>query len=456
MTGTPDVRGPGAETYTVRRLVRPPNVTVSVPGSKSVTNRALILAALSDGCSTLFGALDSQDTRVMTNSLQRLGFKLKADEEMGTVRVEGMGGAIPAAKADLFLENSGTSIRFLTALCSLGEGPYSLDGGARMRLRPQADLLDALTGLGTPARSLAGTGSPPILVEPHGGLRGGRVQVGSDASSQFLSALLMVAPYAREDVALDTRGTLRPHYVELTVRMMEQWGVTVATSGQSDKSDTTNHFDRLALPRAYHVRAGQRYRAQPAYAIEPDASSASYFFGAAALTGGRVTVNGLRGDSLQGDIRFATEVLPAMGCTTILDSEGLTVQGPAHGRLKGVTLDMSAISDTSITLAALAPFASTPTTVSNIAHTRLQECDRISAVCAELTKLGVRVDERPDGWTIYPVESIAPGTVLTYNDHRIAMSFALIGLRAKGIVIDDPGCVAKTFPHYWDRLQALA
>ena len=434
---------PPLDSYTVQPLVRPPDATVSIPGSKSLTNRALILAALAEGESTLVGALDSQDTRVMIESLRRLGFTAEADYERETVRVQGRDGEIPASEAELFLENSGTSIRFLTALCALGKGRYRLDGVERMRLRPQADLLDALADCGVSAYSEPRTGCPPLVVEGTGGLRGGSVRVRADASSQFLTALLMVAPYARQDVSLVIRGALRPFYVEITCRMMEHWGVLVRADAASGAP-------------AYTVRSGQRYQAQAAYAIEPDASSASYFFAAAALTGGRVTIPGLGPDSLQGDVRFATDILSEMGCAVTHDRAGITVRGPRNGRLHGVTRDMSAISDTSLTLAALAPFADSPTTVTNIAHTRLQECDRISAVCTELSKLGVRVEERPDGYTIYPLESIGPASIHTYHDHRVAMSFALIGLRAEGIVIEDPACVGKTFPGYWQQLEALA
>jgi 3-phosphoshikimate 1-carboxyvinyltransferase len=226
---------------------------------------------------------------------------------------------------------------------------------------------------------------------------------------------------------------------------MKQWGVNVRTEDSDVES---------AGP-VYLVQSGQRYSAQACYSIEPDASSASYFFAAAALTGGRVTIPGLGPDSLQGDVRFATEVLAAMGCKVTHDRDGLTVRGPENGRLKGVTRDMSAISDTSLTLAAIAPFADSPTTITNIAHSRLQECDRIAAVCSELAKLGVYVEERADGYTIYPAEAIKPASIHTYGDHRVAMSFALVGLRASGIVIEDPACVAKTFPGYWQRLEAL-
>jgi 3-phosphoshikimate 1-carboxyvinyltransferase len=426
-------------TLTMEPLGAAPDATISVPGSKSITNRALILAALAAGRSTLTGALDSDDTRVMVGALRSLGLEVVVEDDAETLVVAGQGGRLPAAEAELFVGNSGTSIRFLTALAALGEGCYRLDGVARMRERPQADLLAALRELGVEAFSEADNGCPPLYVRGRGGLPGGRAQLNAEASSQFLTALLMVAPYAREDVEIEIVGALRPFYVDITRRMMAQWGVESEAEGAE----------------RFSVTAGQRYRPQPSYAIEPDASSASYLFASAAITGGRVTVPGLGPKALQGDVRFATEVLVEMGCTVTADAAGITVVGPPPGALCGVDRDMSAISDTSLTLAAIAPFASTPTTVRNIAHSRLQECDRIRAVCTELARLGVRVEEHPDGFTVHPASAILPAEIETYHDHRVAMSFALIGLRAPGITLRDPACVAKTFPDYWQRLEQL-
>ena len=420
-------------------LEKPVDATIAVPGSKSLTNRALILAALADGDTVLTGALASEDTVVMLDSLRRLGFEARADAGGETVTVRGRGGEIPASGAELFLGNSGTSIRFLTALCALGRGTFRLDGVERMRQRPQQDLLDALADWGVSAISENGDGCPPLVVEGRGGLRGGTAHVGAEASSQFLTALLMVAPYAEKEATLQIRGILRPFYVDITRRMMAQFGVRVSTGNNAE----------------FRVAKGQTYMAQADYPIEPDASSASYFFAAAALTGGRVTVPGLGPDALQGDVRFATEVLAAMGCDVSHDAGGLTVKGPQDGKLRGIDRNMSAISDTALTLAAIAPFADSPTTVRHIAHSRLQECDRIAAVCAELRELGVTVEEHPDGYTIHPAADFTPAVIETYHDHRVAMSFALVGLRVPGVVIENPACVAKTFPDYWQRLDLL-
>ncbi len=436
-------------TLPITPLAHTPDVTVPIPGSKSLTNRALILAALAGGTSTLEGALFSEDTDVMAESLRRLGIGVEADAEQETFVVQGQGGTLPAHTAELFVANSGTSIRFLTALAALGTGRYRLDGVERMQQRPQQDLLDALADLGVSARSERRTGCPPLVVEAEGGLPGGTARVGAEASSQFLTALLMVAPYAQKDVTLEVVGALRPFYVDITRRMMAQWCV------QARLQSSAEPRPGQTAPVRYHIPAGQRYAAQQPYRIEPDASSASYFFAAAAITGGRVTVPGLTAEALQGDVRFALEALAEMGCTVTSDADSITVVGPPPGQLRGIERDMSAISDTSLTLAAIAPFANSPTIVHNIAHSRLQECDRIHAACTELTRLGVQVEERPDGFTVYPSETLHPAEIETYNDHRVAMSFALVGLRTPGIVVRNPACVAKTFPDYWQRLARL-
>jgi 3-phosphoshikimate 1-carboxyvinyltransferase len=427
------------ETITLTPLDKAPDAVVAIPGSKSITNRALILAALADGTTTLTNALFSDDTRVMTEALKALGFEIQTDTERETITVVGQDGKIPASEANLFCGNSGTSIRFLTALCALGKGStYTLDGIERMRQRPQGDLLDALQSQGVGATSEFGNGCPPLHIHSRNGLEGGSVSLRADASSQFVTALLIVAPYANETLEIVIEGNLRPFYVTMTRQMMAQWGVHTKET-----------------ERGFVVPAGQCYNAQPEYAIEPDASSASYFFAAAALLGGKVTIPNLSPNALQGDVRFATEVLTEMGCTVTHDDRSITVAAPADGILHGITRDMSAISDTSLTLAALAPFADSPTTVTGIAHSRLQECDRISAICTELIKLGVQVEEHPDGFTIYPAAQITPANIETYHDHRVAMSFALIGLKVPGITIANPACVAKTFPDYWQRLERL-
>ncbi len=426
------------ESITIKPLENPPDLTVTLSGSKSITNRALIMAALADGQTTLYGALKSEDTEVMQTALQALGIQIESSDDGSTIIIGGLGGHIPEHSAQLNLANSGTSIRFLSALCGLGRGEFKLDGTERMRMRPQADLLSGLNQLGVDAESVLGNGCPPLRVRGGGKVVGGVCRINAEASSQFLTALLMIAPYAENDVTVEVIGPFRPLYVAITTEMMRQWGVTVEQSRS-----------------AFHVRAGQHYSSQSNYQIEPDASAASYFFAAAALTGGSVVVKGLREDSLQGDVLFATRVLKEMGCVVEFTDNGIKVTGPKSGQLKGGKWDMSAISDTSLTLAAIAPFASEPTTVTGIAHARLQECDRISAICTELSRLGVKVDEYDDGFRIWPCDQIQPASLQTYKDHRMAMSLALIGLKVEGITILNPDCVAKTVPNYWQLLESL-
>jgi 3-phosphoshikimate 1-carboxyvinyltransferase len=411
------------------------DAVVAIPGSKSITNRALLLAALADGPSTLTGALFSEDTDYMAGALNALGIPVRADASAETFHVEGAGGRLPAAEADLFIGNSGTSARFLTAALALGQGTYRLDGVPRMRERPIEDLLDALRQLGADARSENGTGCPPVVVRA-AGLPGGTARMRADVSSQFLSGLLMAAPGSRDGVTIGIEGDLASKpYVDITLRMMRAWGVEASNEAY----------------RRFHVPGGQTYTARD-YAVEPDASGASYFFAAAAVTGGRVRVPGLSADSLQGDAAFV-DVLEGMGCAVERGTDYLEVCGPT--RLCAVDVDMNAISDTVMTLAAIAPLAGGPTTIRNVRNIRFKETDRLAAVATELRRLGVEVEEREDGLTIQPAASLTPAEIETYDDHRMAMSFAITGLRAPGISIQDPGCVAKTFPDFFRRLNAL-
>jgi 3-phosphoshikimate 1-carboxyvinyltransferase len=414
---------------------------VTVPGSKSITNRALLIAALARGRSTLTGALRSDDTRRMAGALRALGVAVEeGDDEVDPAGarfvVAGGGGTFPAQGATLDVGASGTTARFLTAALPLGRGRFVLDGTSRMRQRPIAPLLDALAQLGAAAQSRDGTGCPPVVVEA-GGLPGGECAVRGDLSSQFLSALLMVGPCAARGVTVRLIGELvsRP-FVGTTRAVMEAFGAMVRPEGD----EVGERF--VVEPGGYRGRD---------YAIEPDATAASYFFAAAALTGGTVRVSGLGRDSTQGDLAFV-DVLAGMGCMVEFNAEGVTVRGPA--RLTGIDVDLGPLSDTAQTLAAIAPFAGGPTTLRGLAHTRHQETDRLAAVTTELRRLGGRVDERADGLTIYPA-ALRGGTVATYDDHRMAMSFALIGLRVPGIRIADPGCVAKTFPDFFTRFGAL-
>lgn len=412
------------------------NAKVRVPGSKSLTNRALIVAALAEGKSLLTGALDSIDTQVLIRALNEVGIPTTHNPAKATIEVQGQAGAIPVSQASLDLSNSGTSLRFLTAMLALGNGKYRLDGSARMRERPIADLLNALNRIGAIARSESGNGCPPVILDAEG-LDGGFVGVRGDVSSQFLSGLLMALPYARNASEIEVDGVLVSiPYVQMTIEVMKSFGVRV----ENRKN------------KRFVVRPGQ-YMARN-YEIEPDASAASYFFALAAITGGKVCVEGLGSRSMQGDMDFV-QVLSHMGCHLEMTDHRTTVSG---GPLRGVDVDMNAISDTVMTLAVVALFADSPTRIRNVAHIRHKETDRIAAVANELRKLGADVVEHYDGLTIIPPANanFRPAEIHTYDDHRMAMSFALAGLKISGVEILDPKCVNKTYPRYWDDLnQAL-
>lgn len=407
--------------------------TIRPPGSKSLTNRALVCAALAEGSSTLEGVLDSEDTRVMIDALGRLGIAVNHDATSHRAEVRGSGGRLIAGGAELFAANSGTTMRFLAALVSLGEGTFRLDGTARMRERPIQDLIDALAQLGVDARSELGNGCPPIVIRA-AGLPGGEATIRGDVSSQFLSGLLMAAPYARAPVELEVEGALVSEpYVKMTLAVMRAFGVDV------DAGDL----------RHLHVAAPRAYRGHN-YTIEPDASAASYFFAAAAITGGEVTVEGLSRDSLQGDVAFV-DVLGRMGCEVRETPEGITVVGRP---LRGIDVDMNAISDTAQTLGAVAVFAEGPTTIRGIGHIRHKETDRIAALATELRKLGADVEEQDDAISIRP-GSLHAAEIDTYDDHRMAMSLALVGLVVPGVTIRDPDCTAKTYPDYFAALERV-
>jgi 3-phosphoshikimate 1-carboxyvinyltransferase len=416
----------------IRPVPGPVSGTVHVPGSKSYSNRALVVAGLAVGQSRLSGMLDSEDTRVMIDSLGRLGIAVDADPA-GNVTVDGCGGRPPNVRAELFVANSGTSMRFLTALVALGNGIYTLDGIARMRERPIDDLLAALQQLGVDARSIHANGCPPVVVRASG-LPGGSVTIPGNVSSQFLSALLMVGPLAEGPLEIVVEGPLVSQpYVDMTLDVVRAFGGDCIRDGY----------------RSFRFTGRSRYSARD-YAIEPDASAASYFFGVAAVTGGTITVDGLGAGSLQGDLGFV-RVLEQMGCRVAMTERTTTVAG---GPLHGVDVDLCDLSDTVPTLAAVASFADTPTRIRNVAHVRKKETDRLAALATELRRVGASVTEHADGLTIVPAPLHA-ARIQTYNDHRMAMSLALVGLRTAGIVICDPGCTAKTYPDYFTDLSRL-
>jgi 3-phosphoshikimate 1-carboxyvinyltransferase len=443
-----------AQTYldklAIEPLQAPPHVTVRVPGSKSITNRALVLAALYslEHSFRLSGVLRSEDTEVMVSALQRLRYPIQPDwtADPPTVTVTPFPwadmpqSAWPPQPADLFVANSGTTMRFLTAVVCLGEGQFRIDGTARMRERPIEDLLGALRQAGVPAHSESANGCPPVIVEGKRRWQADRIRVRGNISSQFLSALLMVAPIAcpENGITIEVDGPLVSQpYVDMTLAMLEKgWGLPIARERSQFRVANAGAWGWMPDPRSY--------------AVEADASAASYFFAAAAIAKGTVKVPGLSANGLQGDVRFV-DMLGRMGCQVKWETASITV----HGRpLHGINVDMNAISDTVMTLAAVACFAEGPTTIRNVAHIRHKETDRLSALATELRRVGAGVDEFADGLTITP-RPLHGAEIETYNDHRMAMSMALIGLKVPGIVIKDPGCVAKTYPDFFRDLEGL-
>lgn len=410
-------------------LTSPPDATIVVPGSKSLTNRALVCALLARGTSVLDNVLFSDDTEAMLGVADALGGRLDVDAKNWRVTITGVDGQPAAGPAVLDVRMSGTTARFSLPLATRGSGRYIVDGHDSMRARPMGTIADALRSQG---ERIEGE-SLPLTVHASGGL-GGTLDIAANVSSQFASGALLSAPGLDEGLTLRLVGeVVSQPYLDMTVAVMSAFGSSVTANNN-----------------IYEVPPGDSYSAAH-YLIEPDASAASYFFGAAAVTGGRVRINGLGSESLQGDINFV-RVLEQMGASVTMTADWTEVVGPSQ--LRGVTVDMSDISDTAQTLAAIAPFADGPTRVTGIGFIRHKETDRIGAVVTELSRLGIKATEQDDGFVIEPGQP-QPGRVATYEDHRMAMSFALTGLRSPGIEIADPGCVAKTFPDFFTVLGEL-
>ena len=407
-------------------------IHVKVPGSKSITNRALLLAMLSDGESHLTGAQFSEDSSHFLQCLSDLSFDVASKPETGEVSVHGLSGRLPVKKASLYVGSAGTAARFLSAVLGVSEGEFFLDASEQMKKRPMAPLLSALQSVGCDISFAEKEGYFPFTLHARG-FQNTDLTIDIDKSSQFLSALLIAAPLAKEDVKIKVAGTHGMAYIEMTCRMMEQFGVL------------TEH----PAPDTFLIKAGQTYRAQD-YAIEPDVSAACYFYALAALSGCSVIVDGVPEHSLQGDTEFLS-ILEKMGCRVTRTNEGICITGPA-GRLHGLTVDMSACSDQAITLAAIAPFADSPVTITGIGHIRGQESDRLSAIAENLTAMGIRCEERADSITIYPGVP-KPAHIKTHDDHRLAMGFAVTGLFAAGIVIENPSCCKKTFAEFFECLE---
>ena len=410
-----------------------PDVVVTLPGSKSITNRALVCAALAEGTSVLTNALHADDTEAMVEGLRAVGVAIDADWAGGRVTITGTAGRPIGDVALIDARLSGTTSRFLLPLAGLGEGLRRVDAANRMRERPMGEAIDAVRTLGGIVRDVGAPGHLPVEVEG-GSLGGGEVSVRGDVSSQFLSGLLLTAPAMPEGLTVHLQGDLVSQpYVALTMEVMAAFGVSVQRpDGRTWTVD----------PQPYVATA---------YDIEPDASAASYVFAAAAILDGRATVTGLGDGTLQGDVAFV-DVLEQMGAIVERSAESTTVAGT--GALHGIEVDMAQISDTAQTLAVVAAFADSPTRITGIGFIRGKETDRIGATVTELRRLGVEAIEEPDGFTVRP-GPIRSTTVQTYGDHRMAMAFAIAGLRVPGIRIADPGCVAKTFPGFWRLLAEL-
>jgi len=400
---------------------------IEVPPSKSYTNRALIVAALADGTSILNNPSRSEDSGHLLSALQAFGIDVETIND--GIRIQGSRGCFDAPSKELFVGNAGTAMRFLSTFASLARGETTITGDEQMLQRPIGDLLDALRMSGIRCKSR--DGFPPVTI--HGGtFGGGRIDVHAEKSSQFLSSLLLSAPYANKTTTIHVKGKLSSlPYINVSLHVMRSFGAEVDVSDFSlfRISNTDNYIGRE-------------------FTIEPDASAATYFLAGAAITGGRVVINNLSTESLQGDVKFI-DVLSEMGCNAIKHEGRLELRG---GRLRGIDVDMNQLPDCVPTLAVVAAFADGPTTISNVAHLQFKESNRLQALATELTRMGTKVEVLDDGMIIHPGR-LHGATIETYNDHRIAMSFAIAGLRIKGLAITNPGCVAKSFPNFWEEFE---
>lgn len=421
------------QTYTVRQAKRLP-IEVEVPGSKSITNRALLIAALCEGTSVLSGVLFSDDSRHFIQALADLGFPVEADEAHARVTVTGFGGKIPRKDAAIDVGSAGTAARFLAAYFGLSPGRYQMNSSEQMRRRPMQELLSALESLGAQTEYKEEKYHFPLVIGNPGVTRH-EVTVDVDRSSQFLSALLIASVLSDEDFVIHVTGNHGMAYVDMTIAMMAQFGVTVIREGTAD----------------FRIPGDAQYRAME-YRIEPDVSAASYFYAMSPVLGVRAHVKHVYGQSLQGDIRFL-QVLEQMGCVREETPEGIAILPPPDGKLRGGSFDLSSFSDQALTLAAIACFADSAVTIRGIGHIRYQECDRLQAICKNLEAMGIAAEQQAEDRIV-----IRPGTpracrIETYDDHRVAMAFAIPGLVASGIVIENPMCCKKTFENYFEVLE---
>jgi 3-phosphoshikimate 1-carboxyvinyltransferase len=418
--------------------------TVRLPGSKSISNRVLLLAALSEGETTITNLLDSDDTRVMLDALEKLGVKVKRDGD--TCVVTGTRGALPAARADLVLGNAGTAVRPLTAALAVNGGDYRIHGVPRMHERPIGDLVDGLRQIGAKIDYEENEGFPPLRIRPGQISVDAPIRVRGDVSSQFLTALLMTLPLVKTEsgeTIVEVAGELisKP-YIEITIALMARFGIKVERLG----------WERFTIP------SGVRYQSPGKIMVEGDASSASYFLAAGALGGGPLRVEGVGRASIQGDVGFATALMK-MGANVTMGDDWIEVRGVGndHGKLDPIDMDFNLIPDAAMTIAVAALFADGTTTLRNIASWRVKETDRIAAMATELRKVGAKVQEGEDFLVVTPPEKLTPNAAIdTYDDHRMAMCFSLVSLGGVPVRINDPKCVGKTFPDYFERFLALA
>lgn len=433
------------DSYKVRKIQNKPDICVEVPGSKSITNRALLMAAMSDGRTVLDGVQFSEDSTHFLEALESLGFNVEADKDICRVTIEGLGGKIPKDYGDIYVGSAGTAARFLTSFAAMGDGVYRIDSSEQMKKRPMKELFIALEQLGAHFEWIEEEYSFPVKVYSIGyniseGTEELRekadIELDIDRSSQFLSALLMTSPlrFKKTRIHLTGKRSARS-YVAMTEQMMKQFGHRGVEKVDND---------------TYEVEKGE-YKSQM-YHVEPDVSAACYFYAMAAVTGGRARVKHMVKESLQGDMKFIG-LLKDMGCS-IFWNETLELTGPPDGKLKGISADMSDFSDQALTLAAIAPFASDRTEIKGVGHIRGQESDRLNVIATELGRMGIRCEEKEDGVIIYPGMP-KPCKVNTYNDHRVAMSFAVTGLMAEGIEILNPSCCSKTFASYFDVFDKI-
>ncbi|CAA7044624.1 unnamed protein product [Microthlaspi erraticum] len=443
---------PSKASEIVLQPIREISGLVKLPGSKSLSNRILLLAALSEGTTVVENLLNSDDITYMLGALKQLGVNVEHDSENNRVTVQGCSGIFPASKdsngvIELFLGNAGTAMRPLTAAVTAagGNASYVLDGVPRMRERPIGDLVIGLKQLGADVECTLGTNCPPVRVNANGGLPGGKVKLSGSISSQYLTALLMSAPLALGDVEIEIVDKLiSVPYVEMTLKLMERFGV---------KAEHSESWDR------FFIKGGQKYKSPGNAYVEGDASSASYFLAGAAITGGTMTVEGCGTSSLQGDVKFA-EVLEKMGCEVTWTENSVTVTGPSRDdfgmrHLRAVDVNMNKMPDVAMTLAVVALFADGPTAIRDVASWRVKETERMIAICTELRKLGAIVEEGPDYCVITPPEKLKTAEIDTYDDHRMAMAFSLAASADVPVTIRDPSCTKKTFPDYFDVLERV-